>query len=188
MDAVNLIGLLWSNVNCDGMAMCEVLSMGEVCGNCSGDEAAWMESWSSWVRALVNMSGDAFWEASRHCPICVSSVGWLRGLSGIDGVGDEEAGDVEIVLGMTSCSVLACEGRLVARMGDPGDNDKRGDVDGVKGLASGLRMCVLLFNWRFVQGAGVFFGEVRRDDSCGDRSLISSFIGDSDGDVSRLCS
>ena len=58
VDAVNLVGLRWSIVNCNGMVVCEVLFMGEVCEDWSGDEAAWMESWSSCVCALVNISGD----------------------------------------------------------------------------------------------------------------------------------
>ena len=35
---------------------------------------------------------------------------------------------------------------------------------------------------RFAIGMEVFLGEVRQNDSCGDRSLMSSFMGDSDGD------
>ena len=66
-------------------------------------------------------------------------------MSGIDGV-DGEADDVGVVIGIAACPMLACEGRLIPGIGDPGDNDKRGDVDGVKGLASGLRMCVLVLS------------------------------------------
>ena len=56
-----------------------------------------------------------------------------------------------------------------------------GGEDGVNGEANGLsgecwRRCV-------GEGTGAFMGEVRRSDSCGDRSFMSSFMGDSDGDA-----
>lgn len=58
---------------------------------------------------------------------------------------DEEADDVGVVIGVSSCSLLSCARMLIADIGDPGNNDKRGDVEGVKGLASGLRLCMLVY-------------------------------------------